>query len=266
MADVTPTGPADQFHRPHYAEPFGDEVLHHQPGPADQIPGTRTMRRILAEILGALDPLGIARLPRRPLAELLCVAERTLTILVGRLRDLGLVRQPYGRWFVFAPSSELLQLSRELRGLASNVDPKTLELALAAFLDGRSRAGAPLREDADPSLAPFLLSHARSLATKGQLRGMDPIQLVRLMGEAYVLDTRDQKLEAQCFPLHPKWIRPVLPQIAIGVAVRLAAERKRADERREGREAAREAAPRPDYQAARAGALSLLGALPTGAT
>jgi hypothetical protein len=223
------------------------------------------MRRILAAILDALDPRGVARLPRLPLSEFLGVAERTLTILVGRLRAAGHVSQPYGWRFVFAPSAELLTLARELRGLAPRLDPKVLDEGLAAFLDGRARAGAPLRDDVDPSLAPFLFSHARTLTERGALRGMCPNQLLRLMGEAYVLDTEDDpKLAQQHYPLHPKWIRHALPAIVRGVVARLDAERQRAERRRAERDAAREETLRPDYQASRAGALGLVGALHTG--
>lgn len=228
------------------------------PGGFHQIHGTRTMRAMVGEILGALDVRGLARIPRKRLAELLRCAERTMTLLVLRLEKAGILSRPYGKAFTFQPSPEL----RRIAELATVEDPETLAQAIGAFLDGRLREGGTPRDDAAPALGAFVLSHARSLSdSHPALRGVDVIQICRLIGEAYAGDTEhDPGLAAANWPLHPAWIRHALPAITRGVLVRAERDRKRAADRRAARDASRASTLTPDYLAARAGALAVAGA------
>jgi len=222
------------------------------PAALDQIPGTRTTRRIVQALQGLADEHGIATLTRRKLGALLQVAERTLTIRIRELEAFGfLVR--YGARFVFRFAKKIAAVV-----IPPREDAETEAQALAAFADGRARAGAVKRE-ADPSAGPLILARARKLSISFALRGADVLQLARLMGAAYVEDAATEKLSEQNFPIHPKWLRPALDVISRGVTLRLLEERKR---RQEAREAARApSTPEPDREAARAGALALLGAL-----
>jgi hypothetical protein len=216
------------------------------------------MRAMVAEILGALDPRGLARIPRKKLAASLRCAQRTMTLLVKRLERAGILSRPYGHAFTFLPSPEL----RRVAELASPEDSETLAQAIAAFLDGRLREGGTPREDSSPALPAFVLSHARALsASHPSLRGVDVIQICRLMGEAYAGDTQaDPGLAAANWPLHPAWVRHALPAMTRGVLVRAERDRKRSAERRAARAEARASTMTPDYLAARAGALAVAGA------
>jgi len=219
----------------------------------DQIPGTRTTRRIVEALRGLADGRGFVSITRRKLAAILQVAEGTLKIHVRMLAGFGVLAR-LGDRFVFL----LSELAK--RTPAPREDAETEAQALAAFADGRARAGAAPRE-ADPSAGPLILARARKLSISFALRGADVMQLARLMGAAYVEDAATEKLSEQNFPIHPKWLRPALDVISRGVTLRLLEERKRRQEARDAREAARASTPEPDREAARAGALALLGAL-----
>ena len=220
----------------------------------DQLPGNRTTRRIVQVLQRLADEHGIATLTRKKLGALLQLAERTLTIHIGRLQSTGaLVR--YGAFFVF----------RFAKKIAAVVDvpregAETEAQGLAAFADGCRREGAEKREP-DPSAGPMVLARARKLSISFALRGADVIQLCRVMGEAYVADAATDKLREQNFPIHPRWIGPALDVISRGATLRYLAELAERKRRQEARDAARAQTPEPDRDAARAGALALLGAL-----
>jgi hypothetical protein len=210
----------------------------------DQIPGTRATRKIVEALRGLVDGAGIASLTRRKLAELLGLAERTLTIRIGMLERLGfLVR--YAKRFIFRFAAPAQSPSAAPSTPAERSDAETEAQALGAFLDGRIRAGAAPRE-ADPSAGPMILAHARTLSVSGSTRGADVIQLARLMGEAYVRDAATPPLETANFPVHPKWIGPALDKVRRAVALEIVAERQRRQAMREARAQARDAAPAPD--------------------
>jgi hypothetical protein len=220
------------------------------PRALDQIPGTRTTRRIVELLKSRIDARGIAALTRRELSKLLAVTERTLTRLVGQLEAFGLLAR-YGLGFVFHLSQRLTDrpVHRE--------DAETEAQAEAAFVDGRERSGASSRP-AHPSAAPFILSHARAICA-GELKGANLIQICRLMGEAYADEARTPNLERENFPIHPMWIGPAMDVIGRAVLVRWLAERS---ERRRQQEAARSSSSPElgsDRAARRAAALAFLG-------
>jgi hypothetical protein len=216
----------------------------------DQIPGTKTTKRIVEALRGLADARGYVRITRAKLAAILQVAEGTLKIHVRLMAAHGLLAR-LGDRFVFL----LSELAR--RPPPPREDAETEAEGLAAFADGCVRAGADPRQ-ADPSAGPLLLARARKLSSTGALRGACVMQLQRIMGIAYVEDCATDKLREQNFPIHPKWIRPALDAISRGVVLRFLAERKRRQEARDAR--ARET-PEPDREAARQGALAILGAL-----
>lgn len=222
----------------------------------DQIPGTRTTRKIVAALLPRADARGIATVRRRELAELLGVAEGTVRRLVGMLEKFGLLVR-YGRQFVFSFSRRLT----DGRPDVVREDAETEAQALAAFADGRRRAGASPRP-ADPAVAPMILTHARTLAS-GAMRGVDVMQIARLLGAAYVEDASTPALIANNFPVHPRWVAHALDAMSRGAINRLADERRRAEEHRE---AVREARAQLDLTAEqreenRRRALDLIGRL-----
>lgn len=225
----------------------------------DQIPGTRATRKIVAALAAHTDAQGIVRLTRRKLASLLGLAERTLTFRVAELERYGLIVR-YGLNFVFRFARAVGPAVRP----EEREDAETEAQALAAFVDGRQRAGATPRE-AHPEAAPMILRHARRWSLSGSLRGADVMQLARLMGQAYVEDARTQALESNNFPVHPKWIGPALDAVRRSVVLRLQQERATRQALREARAAAPPDPERGTFlEGARALALALIGA-PKGA-
>lgn len=219
----------------------------------DHIRGTKTTRRLVAALLPKVDRYGLATVKRAELARLLRVAEGTVRLLVRGLEKFGfLVR--YGRNFVFRLTSKVTQQPRR-------EDPETEAQALAAFADGRRRAGAETRR-ADPSAAPVVLEHARTLES-GELRGVDLMQIARLLGESYVRDAATDTLRRENFPIHPRFLMPARDAMERGVKLRLAQERHAAELRRSDQAAARERTQpeSPEARAERLRALELIGAL-----
>lgn len=233
------------------------------PTAIDQIPGTRTTRKLVSALRQLADDSGLVVLTRRRLAELLSITERTVSSKIRDLCAYGLLRRLADR-FVFRFSRPVAEAAP--RRPEPREDAETEAQIMAAFCDGRVRAGAGRREDIDGQAVTQIVARTRRLTNSGALFGCDLMQLARALGEAYVTHARTAALEANNFPIHHRWIGPALDAMSRGAYAIIETERRRAKERAEIRALARAAPPEPDRGFLSAVSRSLLAALPKGST
>ena len=195
-----------------------------------------TQLRIL-ELAGRLEHAadGTITSTRKKLAEVLHVAQRTISSAVKHLEELGILERLNGLNYVFRWGKRRPTAPPPAKPAAPK-DASTSRQTAAGFADGRVRAGAAPREP-DPSFEPWLWPRAFELA---KAEGAEVVQVARILAEKYVDPVADPYAAENLFPMHPKFVEVAWARMVEGLRDGLELEHKRA------RSLMAPPAPRPD--------------------